>query len=118
MHLMCVTGTSVHAIIEVSKFKLVIEVAEALQQVLVEVCTRKLSRYVANNVTTIHHTDSVSVVTIAFLSHKNELVSQYRMPNAFIDVMSSNDTLQSTILFHLSYAIFSTGMRSSRWPRL
>ena len=35
-----------------------------------------------------------------FLSLKSELLSQYRIPNALnIDVMSSNDTLDS-ILFH------------------
>ena len=42
----------------------------------------------------------MSVVAIAILSLKSELLSQYRTPNALnIDVMSSNDTLDS-ILFH------------------
>ena len=42
----------------------------------------------------------MSVMTIAILSLKSELLSQYRIPNALnIDVMSSNDTLDS-ILFH------------------
>ena len=42
----------------------------------------------------------MSVMTIAILSLKSELLSQYRMPNALnIDMMSSNDTLNS-ILFH------------------
>ena len=42
----------------------------------------------------------MSVMTISILSLKSELLSQYRMPNALdIDVMSSNDTLDS-ILFH------------------
>ena len=42
----------------------------------------------------------MSVMTIATLSLKSELLSQYRMPNALsIDVISSNDTLDS-ILFH------------------
>ena len=40
------------------------------------------------------------IMTIAILSLKSELLSQYRMPNALnTDVMSSNDTLDS-ILFH------------------
>ena len=39
------------------------------------------------------------VVTIAFLPLKYELLSLYRMPNAFVDVMSSNDALHS-VLFH------------------
>ena len=60
---------------------------------------RKLSRYVADNISTFHHTNSLSVMTIAFLSLKYELLSHYRMPNALIDVMSSNDTLHS-VLFH------------------
>ena len=39
-------------------------------------------------------------MTIAILSLESELLSQYRMPNALnIDMMSSNDTLDS-ILFH------------------
>ena len=42
----------------------------------------------------------MSVMIIAILSFKSELFSQYRMPKALnIDVMSSNDTLDS-ILFH------------------
>ena len=42
----------------------------------------------------------MSVMTIAILSLKSELLSQYRMPNALnIEEMSSNDTLDS-ILFH------------------
>ena len=42
----------------------------------------------------------MSVMTISILSLKSELLSQYRMPNALdIDMMSSNDTLDS-ILFH------------------
>ena len=42
----------------------------------------------------------MSVVAIAILSLKSELLSQYRTPNALnMDVMSSNDTLDS-ILFH------------------
>ena len=42
----------------------------------------------------------MSVMTIAILSLKSELLSQYRMPIALnVDVMSSNDTLNS-ILFH------------------
>ena len=41
----------------------------------------------------------MSVVTIVFLSLKYELFSQYRMPNALIDVMSSNDAFHS-VLFH------------------
>ena len=42
----------------------------------------------------------MSVMTISIFSLKSELLSQYRMPNVLnIDVMSSNDTLDS-ILFH------------------
>ena len=41
----------------------------------------------------------MSVVTIAFHSLKYELLSQYRMQNALIDVMSSNNALHS-VLFH------------------
>ena len=38
----------------------------------------------------------MSVMTIAILSLKSELLSQYRMPNALhIGMMSSNDTLDS-----------------------
>ena len=39
----------------------------------VPVCMRVLLWYVANNGTTFHHTDSVSVVTIAILSLKSKL---------------------------------------------
>ena len=91
-------------IIEVSKLKQVIEMAEAVQQVLVKLVlkikyqyARELSWYMSNNSTTFHHTDSMSVMTIAILSLKSELLSQYKMPNALIDVMSLNDTLEYTL---------------------
>ena len=49
-----------------------------------------------------------AVMTLAILSLKSELLSQYRMPNALnIDVMSSNDTLDS-ILFHRNLSDFGT----------
>ena len=48
---------------------------------------------------TFHHTNSMSVVTIAFHSLKYELLSQYSMQNALIDVMSLNDAPHS-VLFH------------------
>ena len=60
--------------------------------------TRELSGYVANNCTTIfHHAGSVSVITVAVLSRKSKLLSQYWMPNALVDVImffcqSSYDT--------------------------
>ena len=34
----------------------------------------------SNDSTTFHHTDSMSVMTIAILSRESELLSQYRMP--------------------------------------
>ena len=61
----------------------------------------------------------MSVMTIAILSLKSELLSQYRMPNALnIDVMSSNDTLDS-ILFHrdLAESKHMLGSRISLWER-
>ena len=52
----------------------------------------------------------MSVMTIAILSLKSELLSQYRMPNALnIDVMSSNDTLDS-ILFHRDLSTSNSGI--------
>ena len=39
------------------------------------------------------------IMIIAILSLKSELLSQYRMPNTLnIDVMSSNDTLDSVLI--------------------
>ena len=50
----------------------------------------------------------MSVMTIAILSLKSELLSQYRMPNALnIDMMSSNDTLDS-IFFHCNLSNLGT----------
>ena len=51
--------------------------------------------------TIFHHADSVSVMTVAVFSLKStcKLLSQYWIPNALVDVMSSNDTLHN-ILFH------------------
>ena len=46
-----------------------------------------------------HHTDSVSVMTVAVFSLKSKLLSQYWMPNTLVDLMSSNNTLHN-ILFH------------------
>ena len=58
----------------------------------------------------------MSVMTIAILSLKSELLSQCRMPNALnIDVMSSNDTLDS-ILFHRDLS--DLGTSHGRWHRL
>ena len=52
----------------------------------------------------------MSVMTIAILSLKSELLSQYRMPNALnIDMMSSNDTLNS-ILFHRDLGTSNSGI--------
>ena len=65
---------SVRVIIEVTKFKLAIEMAEAL----------------------------------LFLSLKYELLSKYRMSNALIDVMSSNDALHSVLLHDLYTPKFNT----------
>ena len=56
----------------------------------------------------------MSVMTIAILSLRSGLLSQYRMPNALnIDVMSSNDTLDS-ILFH--HDLSDLGISNSRIP--
>ena len=75
-------------------------------------CTRELSRYMTNNVPTFHHTDSVFVMAIAILSLYNELLTDYRMPNTFIDMMSSNDTLHTTFFHLLPPAIRSIGRRA------
>ena len=103
--------TLVRAIIEMTKFKLAIEMAEALLPVSsLEIAPPCLIKYQyaresyrgtwpAISESTFHHTNSMSVMTIAFHSLKYELLSQYRMQNALIDVMYSNNTLHS-VLFH------------------
>ena len=120
MRLTNVRNTDVRtSIIEVSKLKqaiwqrlcnkfLLSQRRRRQGRAIVPVCTRELSWYVANDSTTFHHTDSVSVMIIAILSLKSELLSQYRMPNALIDVMSSNDTLDS-ILFHHDLGTSNSG---------
>ena len=61
--------------------------------------TRELLGYVANDSTIFHHADRVSVLTVAVFSLRSKMLSQYWMPNALVDVMSSNDILHN-ILFH------------------
>ena len=62
--------------------------------------TRELSRYVANDGTIFHHTDSMSVMTILLFSlSRVSCSSRTECSNVLVHVVSSNDTLHNK-LFH------------------